>query len=290
MPCSAANRNRARARGCSLADCNDAASPMSVASSMPCARTAHTRGAPTVRVPVLSNTTERTEAARSSAWMSRIRMPERAAAPVPATRAVGVASPSAHGQAMTSTAMPATSAGSSPDPVSHQIANVRAAIPTTTGTNTALILSTRRCTGAFRICASSTSATMRASRLSLAAAVVRTRSVAGAAVEAAAGDRITGMPGHRQALAGDHRLVDLGVAVQDHAVDRDPLSGTHDDDVVPAHLVRGEPDLLLAPEHSCLVRLQRHQFPQRPARPATGPGSSHLPARTSVMITAEASK
>ena len=99
-------------------------------------------------------------------------MPNFAATPVPAMMAVGVASPSAHGQAMTSTATARMMAVSSPvPPHSHQPRKVPSAITITTGTNTALTLSTRRCTGAFTACASCTRRMMCASTLSLPAAV-----------------------------------------------------------------------------------------------------------------------
>ena len=65
---------------------------------------ATSRGRPSVSVPVLSNATMRTACASSSACASLIRMPWRAATPVPTMIAVGVARPSAHGQAITSTA------------------------------------------------------------------------------------------------------------------------------------------------------------------------------------------
>ena len=65
---------------------------------------ATTDGLPSVSVPVLSKATVSTECATSSASASLIRMPCRAATPVPAMIAVGVASPSAQGQAITSTA------------------------------------------------------------------------------------------------------------------------------------------------------------------------------------------
>ena len=64
----------------------------------------HQPGRPSVSVPVLSKATTRTACASSSASASLIRMPWRAATPVPTMIAVGVARPSAQGQAITSTA------------------------------------------------------------------------------------------------------------------------------------------------------------------------------------------
>jgi hypothetical protein len=73
-------------------------------------------GWPTVSVPVLSKATVSTRCASSSACASLIRMPCCAATPVPAMMAAGVASPSAQGQAITSTATAWISAASVPAP------------------------------------------------------------------------------------------------------------------------------------------------------------------------------
>lgn len=86
-----------------------------------------------------------------------MRMPSCAPRPVPTSSAVGVARPSAHGQAMMSTATAAVNAACSPPPVSVHTANVPIASTTTTGTNTAEIRSASRCTGALPVCACVTS-------------------------------------------------------------------------------------------------------------------------------------
>ena len=97
-----------------------------------------------------------------------------AATPVPAMIAVGVARPSAQGQAMTSTAT-ALSTALVQSPVARpQPSSVASAISTTTGTNTALTRSTMRWIGAFLACASSTRRMMRASADSAPTAAVRT--------------------------------------------------------------------------------------------------------------------
>ena len=165
----------ARASGCSLPLCRLAAACSAAASSTPGAgNSCSRRGWPTVRVPVLSKATVSTLWAISSASASLMRMPNFAATPVPAMMAVGVASPSAHGQAMTSTATARMMATSSPAPPSHhQPTKVSSAMPSTTGTNTAATRSTSRCTGALTACASCTSRMMWASTLSLPAAVTR---------------------------------------------------------------------------------------------------------------------
>ena len=63
--------------------------------------------------------------------------PSCAARPVPTMIAIGVANPSAQGQAMISTATAAVNASSAPWPVTSQPTSVSAAMPIATGTNTA---------------------------------------------------------------------------------------------------------------------------------------------------------
>ena len=79
--------------------------------------------------------------------------------------AAGVASPSAQGQAMTSTATACSRASSTAAPCHSQPPRVMRASTTTTGTNTAATRSTRRCTGALPAWASCTRPMMRASTL-----------------------------------------------------------------------------------------------------------------------------
>ncbi|MCY1519778.1 hypothetical protein D9M68_545400 [compost metagenome] len=134
------------------------------------------RGWPEVRVPVLSKATALTAWATSSASASLIRMPWRAATPVPAMIAVGVARPRAQGQAITSTATALISAVSTPAPASSQPARVSRAMPTTTGTKTLLTRSTSFWIGALAAWASSTRRMIRASTVSPPRAVVRMRS------------------------------------------------------------------------------------------------------------------
>ncbi len=90
-------------------------------------------------------------------------MPAFAATPVPTINAVGVASPSAQGQAITIT----ETAAMMPEPKSpmssHQARKLAKAMASTIGTKTAATRSTRRCTGAFFACAASTSLMIRAS-------------------------------------------------------------------------------------------------------------------------------
>ncbi len=69
---------------------------------------------PVVTVPVLSSTTVSMARVDSSTSGPLIRMPSWAPRPVPTISAVGVARPSAHGQAMISTATAAVNAAAGP--------------------------------------------------------------------------------------------------------------------------------------------------------------------------------
>ena len=103
-------------------------------------------------------------------------MPSCAPRPVPTSSAVGVARPSAHGQAMISTATAAVNAAVAPPPVPSQKPSVPAARAITTGTKTAEIRSASRCTAALPFCASSTSRAIWASWVSAPTRVARTSS------------------------------------------------------------------------------------------------------------------
>ena len=172
MPRPPAYAVRARATGCSLEDSRAAASDS--ASSSPVASC--TVIAPVVSVPVLSSTTVVTAREDSSTSAPRITMPSWAARPVPTSIAVGVASPRAQGQAITSTETAAVMAASTSWPVSSQAAKVTTAIASTTGTNTAETRSASRWIGALPDCASTTDCRMRASRVSRPMRVTRTTS------------------------------------------------------------------------------------------------------------------
>ena len=75
---------------------------------------------PSVTVPVLSSTIVPTRRVCSSTSGPRIRIPSCAPRPVPTISAVGVASPSAQGQAMISTATAAVNASEAEPPKASQ--------------------------------------------------------------------------------------------------------------------------------------------------------------------------
>ena len=79
-------------------------------------RTSGGPGLPAVMVPVLSSTIVSSFCAVSSASADRMRIPARAPLPVPTWTDSGVARPSAHGQAMISTAIATAKSGTSTAP------------------------------------------------------------------------------------------------------------------------------------------------------------------------------
>ena len=118
---------------------------------------------PSVKVPVLSRTIVVRSPARSSASPFRKRMPRCAPIPVPIITAVGVASPKAHGQAVTRIATKRSIAGVNPAPMrNHHTRNVTTAIPVTIGTNTFVTASAARWMGGLLCCVVWTNWTRRA--------------------------------------------------------------------------------------------------------------------------------
>jgi hypothetical protein len=110
-PRSSAPRTMAAATGCSLPRSALAASRSRSVSLQPSLGvTATSRGFPSVSVPVLSTTSVLTRSSVSSASASRTSTPARAPRPTATITDIGVASPSAQGQAMISTATAFTSA------------------------------------------------------------------------------------------------------------------------------------------------------------------------------------
>ena len=162
---------------------------------------------PVVTVPVLSRTTvstARVDSRTSGPLMSR---PSWAPRPVPTISAVGVASPSAHGQAMMSTATAAVNANVALSPVPSQNASVATDRAMTTGTKTPEIRSARRWTGALPVWASSTSRAIWARAVSAPTLVARmTRRPPALTVAPATSEPGRDLDGHR--LAGEHAHVD----------------------------------------------------------------------------------
>ena len=113
-------------------------------------------------VPVLSSTTVSTLWVISRISPERMRMPCLAPSPVPTMMAVGVASPRAQGQAITSTEVNTRSTKAKGCPAMAQAIAASTAMPMTVGTNTPATLSAVLEMGAFFPWASSTKRMMRA--------------------------------------------------------------------------------------------------------------------------------
>ena len=111
--------------------------------------TSVTTGFPCVIVPVLSNIIVSILCVVSRASPLFMSIPFSAPFPVPTIIAVGVASPSAHGQAITNTAINIVSANTSPDPLIYHARPATIAITITIGTKYPEIVSAILEIGAF---------------------------------------------------------------------------------------------------------------------------------------------
>ena len=132
------------------------------------ALTSVTCGFPSVSVPVLSSTIAWIFETCSRVGASFIRILCFAPRPVPTATAVGVASPSASGQAITTVAIAKERAKRRGEPtIKYQIINTKRPDPTAAMTKYFANLSAILCPGAFEFCASSTIRTIRARAVSL---------------------------------------------------------------------------------------------------------------------------
>ena len=150
----------ASARGCSDTPSSEAAYPKMRSSSNSGSKdsAASRRGLPSVNVPVLSNTSTSRRPASSRAVPFLTSTPICAPRPVATIMEMGVARPSAHGQATTSTATKirkASETGTCPQ-YSHP-APAMTASAMTVGTKMRLTSSASRAMGALELCASRTS-------------------------------------------------------------------------------------------------------------------------------------
>ena len=172
-----------------------------------------------------------------------MRIPSWAPRPVPTSSAVGVASPSAHGQAMISTATAAVKAKVAPAPLASQKPSVATDSAITIGTKTAEMRSASRCTGALPDCASVTSRPICARAVSAPTRVARTTRRPPALIVAPA----TASPGPTSTGTLSpvrQRRVDRGGAQLDHSVRGDPLARAHDEAIPDREL--GDGDAALA--------------------------------------------
>ncbi len=167
---------KAAAKGCSDA-CSKAAAIIRFSFSGPWKQAILSNcGTPLVKVPVLSKTIVFSSLILCSASPLRIKIPFLAPNPLPTIKAVGVAKPSAQGQAITKVAIEAINAAAKPltgtcngitliiteaiscigSGKSSQTAKTITAKHSTTGTKTAVILSASNCIGTLECCASLT--------------------------------------------------------------------------------------------------------------------------------------
>ena len=92
-------------------------------------------------------------------------------------------------------------------------------------------------------------------------------------VDRGADDVRAGRLGHRQALPGDHRLVDLGLALLDDTVDRDLGTGSDQQQVSDLHVGGRHLDLAAVAEHD---RHRRRQLEQAADGVVRTPSGAHL--------------
>ena len=75
----------------------------------------------------------------------------------------------------------------------------------------------------------------------------------------------------RERFAGQHRLVDRRLAVDDDAVGRDLLAGPHDEAISDLNLLDSDDDLLAVPPESRVSRAELEQGLDRRGRAPPGP-------------------
>ena len=191
-------------------------------------------------MPVLSTTTVSMSRMRSIASALRNRMPARAPCPMATVIEMGVASPTAQGQAMISTAMAFRNAYaiSAPGRRTTTRRAVTMAMATTICTKYAAMTSASRWIGARVRCASPTICTIRASRVS--EPTRSARMIEGAvAVHRRAGHLVARRLGHRHGLARDHGFVHPARALEHLAVHGHFLAGLHAQAVADATVSSG---------------------------------------------------
>ena len=262
----------ARPAGCSLPSSADAARRSASSASTPGAATTRaTRIRPSVRVPVLSRTTVVTLRVDSSASGPRTRIPIWAPRPVPTISAIGVASPSAQGQAMMSTETATSIERPAPCPVASHPASVARASAITTGTKTAETRSASRCAPALPACARSTSAPMRATAVSAPTRVARTtRRPPALRVEP-----VTSLPGPTSTGTLSPVISDASTAEApslDHAVGGHPLAGTDHEAVAGGQGLDRDHHLAAVAQQRGVLGPELGQRPQGGPGPATGAG------------------
>ena len=219
------------------------------------------------------------------------RTPSSAARPVPDMIAAGVASPSAHGQAISSTATAWSIAEPGADGSSaHQPRNVASAIAITIGTKTEDTRSASRCTGALEPCADCRSRTISASLVFAPTLVTNTTSRPWPLTDAPT----TSSPGPTS--TGTDSPVSIERSSQDEPSFTTPSAGTfspgQDDRDLSGTKILDRDASLLAVDRARSPLWRRAPAGTRDASPALAlaRASRTLPSRMSVTTTAAVSK
>ena len=199
-----------------------------------------------------------------------MRIPSCAPRPVPTSSAVGVARPSAHGQAMINTATAAVNAAGAVSPVPSQNPRVPIASTMTTGTNTAEIRSASRCTVALPFCASVTSLGDLGQR-GVGTDTGGSNDEPSAGVDGCPGDRAARCDFDRHRLAGQQRRIDGRRSFFDDAVGGDLLAGSDDEQVADGELPDGDAYLGAVSQHGDVFGAHVEQRPQGGTGAALGP-------------------
>ena len=274
--------------GCSDLASTAAARRSSVPASVPSATAVATSSMrPSVRVPVLSTTATSTRRVCSRTSPPLMMMPSWAPRPVPTMIAVGVARPRAQGQAMISTATAAVKASSTR--VAGERATRRAwrgRWPARSGTKMPATRSARRWTGAATLGLLDEADDLGERGVGADAGGLDHEVAVG--VDGGADDLVAGTDLDGHGLAGEHRDVDGGVALDDDAVGGDLLAGAHRRS---ARRPRATSTRDLGAVDEGAVWAPRSASARRasPER-RLARASNHLPSRMSVMITPAVSK
>ena len=217
---------------------------------------------PSVSVPVLSNSTALISRIRSSASRSFTRMPARAATAVESAITSGIARPSACGHAITST-VTVCSTASSASPTSIHTTNV-----TIAGAGGHVEQQRRGAVGQ-RLRARARrlrfgDEPLDAGERGVVADRLDAHADGGVGRDRPGDDAVADVLRHRPRLAGDHRLVELGLAVDDHAVGGHARARAHEHDVARAQ--RRERHRLDAPSSVDALGLVGQQLGERGER------------------------
>ena len=222
-------------------------------------------------MPVLSSTTVSTRRVDSSTSGPLMRMPSWAPRPVPTSSAVGVARPSAHGQAMISTATAAVNAAARRSPAPSQNPSVATASTITIGhedRRDAVGEPLHRGLAGLGLL----DQPRHLGQLGVGADPGGPDDQPAAGVDGRADDRVAGADLDRHGLAGEHGGVDRGGALLDHAVGGDLLARADHEPVADGELLDRDPLLGAVAQHRDVLGAQLEQRAQRGAGAALGAG------------------